>query len=459
MTSISHAMPFRGHIKATLVLGLPIIGSHLAQAAISLTDTLMVGRYGVDELAAVTLATTLFFVIFIVGSGPAFAVMPLAAAAEGAGDVRQVRRAVRMGLWISVIYCALLMPVLWNFEALLLRIGQRPEIASLAQEYMRIMQWAMFPALMIMVQKSFLAALERPGWILWSTLAGVIVNALLNYALIYGNWGAPELGVRGAAIASVATAFVTFAVLVAYTRLEVAVKSYEIFVRIWRPDWQAFREVLRLGWPIGATMLAETGLFSATAVMMGWLGTTELATHGIALQIASIAFMVYLGLSNVATIRTGRALGRNDLTGIWRAALAPTVLQLAFALIMTMLFLVIPGVLIGLFLDLAHPKAAEIVAYGAVLMIAAAAFQIVDGLQVVALSALRGIKDTTVPMVCAVLSYWVIGMPASYYLAFVLGYGGIGIWTGLVIGLAFAAGTLIWRFLYLMKRMGGVRRG
>jgi multidrug resistance protein, MATE family len=135
------------------------------------------------------------------------------------------------------------------------------------------------------------------------------------------------------------------------------------------------------------------------------------------------------------------------------------VLQLAFALIMTMLFLVIPGVLIGLFLDLAHPKAAEIVAYGAVLMIAAAAFQIVDGLQVVALSALRGIKDTTVPMVCAVFSYWVIGMPASYYLAFVLGYGGIGIWTGLVIGLAFAAGTLIWRFLYLMKRMGGVRRG
>ena len=441
------------HLKATLVLGLPITGSLLAQMAVGLTDTVMVGWYGVDELAAVALATSLFFVFFIVGSGPAMAVMPMAAMAEGEGNTRQVRRVVRMGLWIAVIYCTVLMPVLWHFEAILLAMGQKPDIARLAQDYMRINQFALFPAIMIMVLKSFLSALERPGWILWATILGAITNALCNYAFIFGNWGAPEMGVQGAAIASVVTSFVTFAVLATYTQVHPVLARYAIFIRIWRPDSAALAEVFRLGWPISLTMLAEVGLFSASAIMMGWLGTVELATHGIAIQIASIAFMVYLGLSNVATIRTGRALGRGDTSGIWYAAITVTVLQLAVALVMMILFLAVPDTLIGLFLDRTGPKADAIIAYGQGLLIAAAAFQIVDGLQVVALAALRGIKDTKVPMICAVFSYWVVGMPTAYVLAFEAGFGGYGIWTGLVIGLSLAAITLIWRFLLLMRRI------
>lgn len=446
-------LSWSGHLKATITLGLPITGSLIAQMAIGLTDTVMVGWYGVEELAAVVLATSIFFVFFIVGSGFAMAVMPMVASAEGAGDGRQVRRVVRMGLWISVFYCAGAMPVLWPFEWLMLRIGQDAEIAALSQVYMRIAQWGMFPAMLIMVLKSFLSGVERPNWVLWGTLLGALANGLLNYALIFGNWGAPEMGIRGAAIASVLSASTTFAALALYSRLQPALARFDLFSRLWRPDPEALSEVFRLGWPIGATMLAEVGLFSASAVMMGWVGTRELASHGIVIQIASMSFMVYLGLANVATVRTGRALGRKDITGIWRASATVAGLQLGFAVVVVVAFLSVPEFLIGLFLDLSKPESAAIVAYGAGLLALAAAFQVVDGAQVVALSVLRGLKDTRVPMICAVISYWGIGLPAGWLLAFPLGNGGTGIWTGLVIGLTMAAVTLLWRFAWLFSRM------
>ncbi|MCA8867633.1 MAG: MATE family efflux transporter [Rhodobacteraceae bacterium] len=453
---MSNSVPISGlgkHIRASLVLGLPLIGSNLAQMAVNLTDTIMVGWYGIDELAAVTLATSIYFVFFIVGSGFAMAVMPMVASAEGANDKKQVRRVVRMGLWISVLYCAALMPILWNFESLMLMIGQEPKIAALAQDYMRIAQWGVFPAILIMVLKSYLSAVELPGWVLWATITGAVANALLNYALIFGNWGAPELGIRGAAIASILTQLVTFLVLVTYANFKPQLKDYTLFLRIWRPDWPAFREVARLGWPIGATMLAEVGLFSATAIMMGWIGTRELATHGIVIQISAMSFMFYLGLANVATIRVGRALGQKDLGGIHSAAAAVTMLQLGTATCVILVFVLFPQQLIGFFLDRENENAAAIIAYGSGLMMIAVLFQIVDGLQAIALSVLRGLKDTRVPMLCAVFSYWMVGMPSSYMLGFLFGFGGYGIWGGLVIGLAMAALTLIWRYRIMLRRL------
>lgn len=444
---------WRAHLKATIVLGLPLVASHVAQMLVHLTDTIMVGWYGVTELAAVVLASSVYFVFFILGSGFAFAVMPMAANAEGAGDQRQVRRVVRMGLWISTIYCLVLLPVLWHFEALLLAIGQKPDISAFAQDYMRIAMWGLVPSMLIMVLKSFVSALERPGFILWGTIVGAVANALLNWAFIFGNWDAPELGIRGAAIASVGSNLVIFLVVAVYCQVHTALRPYQIFTRIWRPDWPAFAEVFRLGWPIGATMLAEVGLFSTAAVMMGWIGTVELATHGIAIQIASMAFMIYLGLSNVATIRGGRALGRGDADGIRRSALVVTALQLSVAAFTIVLFLAVPDILIGLFLDQHDPQAPAIIAYGRGLLILAAAFQIFDGLQVVYLAVLRGLKDTRIPMICALISYWVIGIPTSYALAFGADFGGYGIWAGLVLGLFCASVSLIWRTRVVIRRM------
>ncbi len=440
------------HLKATLTLSLPLIGGHLAQVMIGLTDTVMMGWHGVTTLAAGVLATSVYLVFFLVGSGFAFAAMPMAAEADGAGDDVQVRRVVRMALWITIIYCALVMPVLWNFRTLMLLLGQEEPIAQLAQDYMRLAQWAMFPALLLMVLRSYLAALERVNWVLAVTIVSATLNAAANFAFIFGNWGAPEMGIRGAAIASLASTMLGFLLVATYAHLHPKLQQYALFIRLWRPDWGAFWQVFRLGWPIGATMLAEVGMFSAGAVLMGWIGTVELATHGIALQIASLAFMVYLGVANAATVRAGRALGRRDLAGIWRVTLVAFGLQVAAGLIVILPLLSIPDVLLGAFLDLDAPDSAAIMSYGVGLLVITAMFQLPDGLQVVALAVLRGVQDTRIPMVLAVVSYWVVGMPVSYLLGIRWGYGGEGVWLGLVFGLTLASTTMIARFVWIMRR-------
>ncbi|WP_298675772.1 MATE family efflux transporter [uncultured Lentibacter sp.] len=435
----------RDHIKAYLVLGLPLVGSHVAQMSINLIDTLMLGWYDVDALAAQVLASTLFFVFFIFGSGFAWAVMPKVAAAEGAGDERGARRVTRMGLWASIMFGVAVMPFFIWSEPVLLALGQTPALAALGAEYLMVAGWGIFPALMVMTLKSFLAALEKTQAVLWITVAAVFANALVNYALIFGNWGAPELGILGAAWASLVVQLLSFALIVVYAQR--ATPEHQLFVRFWRADWEAFGEVFRLGWPIGITALAEVGLFAASSVMMGWLGTIPLAAHGIAMQVISLAFMVHLGLSNAATVRAGRALGRGDMAGLRHGGFTVFGMSLAVAVLAVVTFLLVPELLLGAFLDPRDPDAPAVLAIGVGLMAAAALFQLVDAAQVMALGLLRGVQDTRLPMVIAAVAYWLIGVPASYVLGFVFELGGVGIWLGLALGLAVAAVLLIWRFL------------
>ncbi|MEX5727247.1 MATE family multidrug resistance protein [Rhodovulum iodosum] len=435
---------FATHLRATLGLGLPLIGSHLAQFAISLTDAAMLGWYDVAALAAEVLGGSLFFVLFIMGSGFAWAVMPMVATAAAAGEETQVRRVTRMGLWISAGFACLSLPVFFMAERLFLGIGQAPEVARLAQHYLTINGLAMLPALMVMVLKSYLAALERTRVVLWVTLIAVALNALGNYLLIFGAWGFPELGIRGAALSSILVHLASMAALVVYAAR--ATPEHALFQRLWRPDWEAFWRVFRLGWPIGLTNLAEVGLFAASSVMMGWLGTLPLAAHGIALQIASAVFMVHLGLSNAATIRAGRAMGRRDADALRQGALAALVLSGAAVAASVVLFLALPEMLIGLFVDPASPDRDALIAIGVPLLAAAALFQLVDAAQVMALGLLRGVQDTRVPMVMAGVSYWGVGLPVAYGLGFSLGWGGIGIWLGLASGLAVAAVLMMARF-------------
>ena len=439
-------LSYPAHARATLALGLPLVGSHLAQMSLHVTDTVLLGWYGVNELAAVVLATSTFFVIFILGSGFAQAVMPLVAQALGQGDETQVRRDTRMGLWLSIAFGVISYPIFWWSEALLLALGQRPEVAALGQDFLHIAGLGMIPALLVMALKSYLAALERTQVVLWVTLAAVGVNLGLAYALIFGHWGAPELGVRGAAIASLVVQTLTFAVLAIYAAWLPDLRRFRLFQRFWRPDWQALRRVFRLGWPIGITGLAESGLFQATALMMGWIGTVELAAHGITMEVAALSFMVHLGLSNAATVRAGRADGAGDAQGLRDGARVAIALSLGFGVAMVVLFLTLPQPIIALFLDATKPQSPEIIAFGVQLLAMAALFQLADAMQVMALGLLRGIRDTRVPMIAATISYWVIGMPCAYFLAFKAGMGGVGLWLGLVIGLSFAAITMMWRF-------------
>jgi multidrug resistance protein, MATE family len=441
-----------GHVRATVALGLPFVGAQLAQMAINTTDVVMVGWLGTTELAAVVLSSQVFFIVFIFGSGFASAVVPLVAQAIGRGDAVRARRSVRMGMWVVIAYGALTAPILWFSEPLLLRLGQEPDIAALAQSYLRILQWGMFPALLLMVMRSFVGALERGSVLLYVTLGMFAVNIVLDYGLIFGRFGLPAMGLNGAAIASFSVNVVGFALMVAYVENRPQTRAYEIFVRFWRPDWAAFREILGLGLPISFTILAEAGLFTAASLLMGLLGKEELAAHGIALQLASIAFMIPLGLAQVATVRVGVAYGRGDQLGVRRAALSVLLIGLAISMMGGLLFAVAPALLGGLFLDMTQPDAREVLMLAVPLIVAAGAFQMFDGLQAVAAGLLRSHKDTTIPMVLALIAYWPIGFFCAWLLGFVFEWRGIGIWIGFVLGLAAAAVMLCVRFWLLVRR-------
>lgn len=417
-----------------------------------MTDTIMLGWYSVTALAASTIAGTFFFLTFIVGSGFAQAVTPLVASAAEAGDDQQVRRATRMALWLSIIYGGVMMiPFIWT-EAILIAIGQDPEVAALVQLYLHIVAFQMIPALLVMTFKSFLAALERTGIILWSTIGTAIANGFVNYALIFGNWGAPELGIQGAAISSLSLTIINVAILVIYALWKTP--QFRLLQNVFAPDTEVMKRVFALGWPIGLTSLAEGGLFSASAVMIGWLGPLPLAAHGIAIQLASLTFMVHIGFSQAATVRAGRALGRKDEAGLRLGGKVAITLSAIFAVLTMFVFILIPEPLILAFIDPNEPAKAELLRIGIALLACAGLFQVVDALQVMALGLLRGVQDTQVPMVMATISYWVIGLPVSYVLAFPLGLDGVGLWLGLVVGLAVAAVLLLWRFWGRSVRIG-----
>jgi MATE family multidrug resistance protein len=442
MDQPAHTYP--QHIRAALKLALPLTLSNVAQFAIHMTDTLMLGWYNVTALAAATLASSLYFVIFIVGAGFAQAVTPVVASAAEAGDITTARRATRMAVWLSIIYGVIVMIPFFVAEPILLAMGQTPAVAAEGADYLWIIALGMIPALIVMVLKSFLVALEMTSMILWSTVVAAVLNIGLNYVLIFGNFGAPELGIQGAAIASVTMQVATVLVLGAYVLRRLP--DYQLMRNPLRPDPQIMGRVFRLGVPIGLTSLAEGGLFTASAIMMGWIGEIPLASHGIALQITSLTFMVHIGLSQAATVRAGRAVGRSDETALRRGGIAVTTLSGIFVALTIAVFLTVPEPLIAIFVDADSPVRAEVITLGVSLLAFAALFQLVDAAQVMALGLLRGIQDTAIPMIIAAVSYWVIGIPTGYLLAFTLGWGPQGLWLGLVVGLAFAAVALTSRF-------------
>ena len=245
------ATGFLANARAVLVLGLPLVGSHVAQFLLHVTDTIMLGWYTVTDLAAGALGATVFFVVFTLGMGFAQAVMPMVATAAAAGDDTEVRRVTRMGIWLSMAFAVLALPLFLFSAPLLARLGQEPDVARVGGGYLSIVGFGLVPALVAMVLKSYLAALGRTQVVLWATIAGVFVNIAVNWLLIFGNLGFPEMGARGAAVASVLVQVVTLSVMLAYAVSLPALRHYQLLVRFWRPDWTALRRVNALGLPIG----------------------------------------------------------------------------------------------------------------------------------------------------------------------------------------------------------------
>jgi len=440
------------HLRATLALGIPLIGAQLAQLGIHTTDMIIVGQLGAEKLAAMVLAGQFFFVVFIFGSGFSVAVVPMVANAYGQGDATSARRALRMGMWVAIAYWLLALGIFHNAERILVALGQNPNVAKLTGDYLAISKFGMLPGLLFYVMRGLVSAIGRASIVLYATIAMLLLNGVLAYGLVLGHFGLPAMGMNGAAVVAVIVNLFSLLFIVIYIQTQEETRQYELFVRFWKPDWKALGEVLRLGLPISITILAEVTLFSAASILIGQIGTIELAAHGIALQLASLAFMIPLGLSQAATVRIGVAHGRGDYPNLIRAAITVYAVACVIAICGGILFALVPERLGSLFLDGRLPEAPQVLAYASTLIVMAGLFQLVDGIQAVAAGLLRGLKDARVPALLALISYWPIGLGLAWTMAFPLGFGGVGVWSGFVVGLSAAAIMLTTRFYLLVKR-------
>ena len=432
--------------RATLSLAWPLILAQLAQISLNATDTLMMGWLGPQSLAAGALAFNVYLAIYLFGLGVVTAVAPMVSQARGARQPRQVRRAVRQAGWAALIVGVPASLFLWQVRPFLLLLGQQPDIAAAAEGYMRALLWGLVPGLWYVVLRITVAAMGRPRAILPVAVVGLCLNALGNYALMFGHFGFPALGLVGAGISTAVVNVCMMAMLCGYVVTQRHLRRYALLVRWWRPDWPTLREVFRIGLPVGAGILAEAGLFAATAPMMGLIGTTQLAAHAIAMQYAAVAFMVPLGVSQAATIRVGLAAGARDRINVGRAGWVALSAGAVFTTITALLFWLAPWPLVALFLDLDQPANVVVATMAVSLLAYAALFQLFDGAQVIGAATLRGLKDTRTPMLQAVFGYWVVGFTSCVLLAFPLGLGAAGVWIGLALGLAVVASLFLLRF-------------
>lgn len=437
-------------LAETLKLAVPIALTQLGQIAMMTTDLAFIGRLGGEAVAAAALAHTVFFVCFTFGMGLVSAVAPLAAQAFGARDPRMVRRSLRVGLWAALLISLPMMALPFHGEQILLALGQAPAAAQLAQQYLFGLAWCMLPGLWFLAIRGFMSAVNRPEPILYITLAAIPANALLVYLLLYGEWGLPQMGLFGAGLAtSIVSAAMLLAALwfVAYRR---PFRKYQALGHIWRMDWGLMRQLVIVGAPISVAFLLEYGLFGAAGLLMGLIGTTALAAHQIALQVAAILFMVPFGIGMAATVRVGHAVGRRDAPAVKRAGLVAIALGILFMSAMTLAVISGRFGIAGLFLGETSDAAAQLTA---TLLLVGSTFFVLDGVQTVAAGALRGMNDTRLPLLFATISYWLIGFVFAGVLGFRTPLAGVGVWIGLSCGTAVYATLLVLRFRLLADRL------
>ena len=457
MVSMLDPAPVRREITATLRLAGPVVGAQLAQMSMGFVDTLMVGRLGPEALASVALGNTVFFTLLVVGSGVVRAVEPTVAQAHGASDRSGVEQGVRQGLWLSAVLAVPGIVLLWWAEPFLLAMGQEAGPAGRAAGYLWATSFGLLPALWFMALRSFVEALSRPLPVTLITLGGVAVNVLANWLLMFGaalpgGRSIPAMEVEGTGWATSLVFWMMTGALAFYVLRAAPFRFYRILDR-WRwPDPDAFRRLVRLGWPIGVSSGIESGLFLMTTLMMGLLGTAALAAHQIAIQCAAFTFMVPLGIGIAGAVRVGQAAGRGDRHAARRAGAAAIVLAACAMGGAAVLFFTAPRTIVGLYLDLDAPRNTAAAVLAVQLLGVAAVFQIFDGVQVAAAGALRGLKDTRVPMLIALGTYWGVGLAGGYVLGFLLDGGATGLWWGLVGGLVAAAIALSWRFHWQTRR-------
>lgn len=435
--------------RRTLVLAGPIIVGQVSQMLMGVTDAVMIGQVGKVPLAASAFAGSLFGFFFMVVVGLMIPISIMVSRAHGGGDEAEASEWMKHGTILATVAGLIGMLLMLALGSQLHRFGQPAEVLAAVNPYYTLIMVSVMPTIWFQVMRQFSESLERPFMPMVILLAGVALNVLLNWIFIYGNWGAPAMGLTGAGWATLVSRFLGVGVIWAW------IKYSGWFTAAWPQRWWGgyawarFRRLLGLGVPIAFSLSFEAGAFSAAAIMMGWFGATALAAHQIAISCAAFTFMFPLGLAMAVGMRVGRAVGEGRVTVLRAIGNSAQMISAGVMGLFALLF-----VFAGQSLANAFVNEPEVIALAAKLLIVAAIFQLTDGGQVVAASALRGLTDVKVPTGITALAYWGLALPTAWWFGFRLDWGPLGIWAGLAAGLTFAAVALIWRFAR-MTRDGG----
>ncbi len=447
-TTGARSAAWTSELAGTLALSWPLVATNLGQIALSATAVVMMGRLGPDALAGGALAAAFYNALMIFCVGLISATSPIMAAELGRNPnaVDEVRRTVRQGFWSAIAIFVPVWLVLSHTEELLLLAGQEPRIAALAGEFMAPLKWALLPHLGYTVLRSFLAAVERPLLTVAVSAVAIVLNIVMAPRLM-GTEEAPGLGLAGAGLSIALSSCVMLIGAALIVTFDPRFRRFRLFSRLWTPDWRRFLRIWRIGLPTAIFFAFEVTVFDAAYVLMGLISTTALAAHAIALQITAITYMIPLGFSQAATVRIGRAWGAGDRAAAGRAGWTAFTLGLVVTGTTGVIAVTAPEYLIGFFIDTAAPQNADVVRLAAQFLGLAAIFQVFDGAQVVGAGMLRGLQDTSIPMLIAGVGYWVVGLPLGIALAFSAGLGGLGIWIGLAAALGVVAAMMMVRWV------------
>lgn len=426
-------------------LALPIVVVQLSQMVPGVVDTLMVGRVSAEALAAIALGNLFVFGTVIFGMGVLLGLDPVVAQAVGARDDVAVSRGVQRGLVLVVALSAVASALLATARPVMTMLRQPEAVADIAVAYSHISIAGVVPFYLFVALRQSLQALRRLAPIVWASLIANLFHVALNYALIFGKFGFPEMGAVGAAWSTAVSRWLMVGLLLmgAWRVLRRQLTPFRREALAWAP----LKRMLVIGAPIGAQYQLEYGVFAVVGVMMGWLGTVELASHQVALNLASLTFMVPMGVAAAAAVLVGHAVGRSDAAEARRAATAALVCGVGFMLASAGLMLAAPRFLAGL-----YTTDVQVAALAASLIPIAGVFQVFDGTQVVSIGILRGVADTRAPMIVNILGYWLIGLPISAVLGFRTSLGPLGLWWGLTVGLVLVSLVLVWRVRRRLSR-------
>lgn len=440
-----------------LRLAYPVMVGQLGHVLVGFVDNIMVGKLGAAPLAAVSLGNSLVFIALSLGIGFSYALTPLMAESDGSNDVSKGRKYFRHGILLCTLNGLLLWWLLLLSQPLLYHLNQPAEVVQLALPYLSVVAFSMLPLMVFQGLKQSADGLSLTRLAMLATIVANLVNVLLNYVLIYGKWGFPRLEIVGAAWGTTFSRLVMTGLMIVLMAQNLKCSLYlKDFFKI-KPRLKYFQSVWKLGLPSALQMFFEVSIFSATILLAGTLGTLSQAANQIALNLASMTFMIAVGLGVTATIRVGNQLGKKDFEALRRIGHSVFLLVLMIELGFALLFLIFRNLLPHIYLDLDNPLQQadnlQVVTEAAYLLIIAGLFQLSDGLQVVVLGALRGLQDVKIPTYITFVAYWLVGFPISYFLGKEEVLGSLGIWIGLLTGLTFAAVMLYWRFNNLSKSL------